>query len=761
MTLADDTMILRVRKSARERGSSGMGSGASAEGGALPPPKVGSAVNESEWMALEEMRKGALALWGQGGAGAAAGGEEGVDQETWEKRKFEMLSSIMTEPPTLEQFRWALDCVQSRSFALDTLQGAKCVCLCPMADLFNHDPAAPASLDFSPERAHFQLRTRRAWAKQQEVRITYGELSNADLLQYYGFVLEHNAHDSVYMSLTHLAPVIPRAAIGSEADRLDRLTILASLTNDNSLALSHTQDSSRLLMKHTGPTKELMMVARVLSLNRTALAMHHGRLDHLAARIATGKPLELHNELAAWRLLSAACQMRLARMPTSLEEDLEWLDRQDKGIVAYDAELRLCVAYRVALKRLLIRASDVLDGYMAATLRVGTICTILVPPAQSSFLVADHSSGRHQSQDSGTGLGELETWRLGGVAAESASALLLQAMEAMGVGVQAQGAPEVDWRGIDGRAEEIVERGEKLAEGNEEPLRDDGGVGFEDGSGGQLSRDETGGSFMNLVESVLDVSVPAANDVSPSGSPFSEPHSSAAPTPEAWSKRGAQKRKATTQFQGRTTEMVGGVVKGSRRAGNGPEGGLAARLEARSLLRALRGQDQQGGAGTGSAGGVIEETMEIRAAECMRELAASLGSDTVERAGGGQQVRSGAEDGEGAKENDKDDEVAAVEGLMDAIALFGEPGGEDGSREESIVGNHTRSKRGGQFTGGVTGNEALRRDRHVRSEEVGTKDERQINKEAMEKENPDGRRERGRGKGMRWDRDREEFEFFF
>ena len=317
-TLADDTMILRVRKSALGSSSRGEERGAGAGGGGLPPPKIGSAVNESEWRALEDMQKGARALWGNGGAGAAAG-EAGVDQATWEKNKFEMLSRVMTEPPTLEQLRWALDCVQSRSFALDTTEGVKCVCLCPMADLFNHDPAAPASLDFNPERAHFQLRTRCAWAKQQEVRITYGELSNADLLQYYGFVLAHNAHDRVYMSLAHLAPVLPRAAIGSEADRLDRLTILASITSDSSLALSQTQDSSRLLMKHTGPTKELMMVARVLSLNRTALAMYHGRLDDVVTRLACGKPLDLHNELAAWRLLSAACGVRLSRMPTSLE----------------------------------------------------------------------------------------------------------------------------------------------------------------------------------------------------------------------------------------------------------------------------------------------------------------------------------------------------------------------------------------------------------------------------------------------------------
>jgi hypothetical protein len=31
------------------------------------------------------------------------------------------------------------------------------------------------------------------WQKGEEIRITYGNLSNADLLQYYGFVLPYNA----------------------------------------------------------------------------------------------------------------------------------------------------------------------------------------------------------------------------------------------------------------------------------------------------------------------------------------------------------------------------------------------------------------------------------------------------------------------------------------------------------------------------------------------------------------------------------------
>jgi hypothetical protein len=48
-----------------------------------------------------------------------------------------------------------------------------------------------------------------------------------------------------------------------------------------------------------------------------------------ATRLATGKPLDLANELEAWRLLSAACSARLNRMPTTLDQDLTLLQREN------------------------------------------------------------------------------------------------------------------------------------------------------------------------------------------------------------------------------------------------------------------------------------------------------------------------------------------------------------------------------------------------------------------------------------------------
>ena len=454
LSLQDDTVTLRVRKSAR---------GKRAGGRVTPAPQIGSAVDEMEWRTLEEMRVGAEMLWGGGAGGLAGVATEAVDQVTWEEMKWRALQDGMASgAPTLQTFQWALDCVQSRAFALDTTQGVKCMCLCPMADIFNHDPDATATLDFDAPSGRFLLRTRRAWSKDEEVRITYGALSNIDLLQYYGFVLDGpNAHDYAYMSLAHLAPVLPRAAIGSEADRLDRLTLLAALSNHSSLGLSQSIDTTRLHIRHDGPTSELMKVARVLSLPRTALAANAGRLDALARRVDTGKPLDLDNEIAAWRLLSRACQDRLQRMPTSIAEDLDLLQGA-AATAALDEQDRVCVEYRVAHKRLLLSNVERLESYVEASLRVGAICTMMVPPSQAQLLLTRHHLGAEEA------VGEE------GEAAPSVGAGCTDPAQLVEMALQ-----------------EVV--GEACVDGDQEV---------------EVEQGEAGETFLNLVEGVLDPAAP-------------------------------------------------------------------------------------------------------------------------------------------------------------------------------------------------------------------------------------------------------------
>lgn len=234
-------------------------------------------------------------------------------------------------------------------------------------------------------------------------------------LQYYGFVLDYNLHDSEYLGITRLASEVQRAGIGSETDRLDRLTLLASLSEDSSLGLSQVRrlpytpslarhlsrcrlaarqvlkqsncaaitsadcagalrqalDSSRLVVTHGGPTTQLMMVARLLCLNRTALASEPD-VRRLAGQLASGRYLDLDNEIAAWRLVASACRACVADMPTTLQYDVGLLEGGGLGAV-----MRTCVRYRAARKRLLAQAAARLDAFVEASRRVGRVCTIL------------------------------------------------------------------------------------------------------------------------------------------------------------------------------------------------------------------------------------------------------------------------------------------------------------------------------------------------------------------------------------------------
>jgi hypothetical protein len=101
---------------------------------------------------------------------------------------------------TLAEFRWALLCVESRTFGRYLPQPS----LVPFADLLNHvnvhttyrwDPereAAVYSADASGLFPHVQ---------GAEAFMSYGPRSNAELLLHYGFALKHNRYETVALQL--------------------------------------------------------------------------------------------------------------------------------------------------------------------------------------------------------------------------------------------------------------------------------------------------------------------------------------------------------------------------------------------------------------------------------------------------------------------------------------------------------------------------------------------------------------------------------
>jgi len=93
-------------------------------------------------------------------------------------------------------FEWALSMVWSRAFWMKhTPDGEREATFIPYVDLCNHHHEA-AQVRPGVFGVRIQL-DRGAMEKGQQVEISYGNLSNTDLLVRYGFVLEDNPHDYV------------------------------------------------------------------------------------------------------------------------------------------------------------------------------------------------------------------------------------------------------------------------------------------------------------------------------------------------------------------------------------------------------------------------------------------------------------------------------------------------------------------------------------------------------------------------------------
>jgi len=67
--------------------------------------------------------------------------------------------------------------------------------LLPYVDSHNHNSSVTTNLEFQPRRQVFELRSGKDYASGEEVMISYGALSNDELLQRFGFVETNNPHD--------------------------------------------------------------------------------------------------------------------------------------------------------------------------------------------------------------------------------------------------------------------------------------------------------------------------------------------------------------------------------------------------------------------------------------------------------------------------------------------------------------------------------------------------------------------------------------
>jgi len=111
---------------------------------------------------------------------------------------------------TFENWQWAFTMLFSRAIRLRNLKKGETLALVPYADLINHSPYSQAYLDarekgdwlFKTGTEEVVLYADRAYRKMEQIYISYGPKSNADLLLLYGFALERNPFNSVDVTVS-------------------------------------------------------------------------------------------------------------------------------------------------------------------------------------------------------------------------------------------------------------------------------------------------------------------------------------------------------------------------------------------------------------------------------------------------------------------------------------------------------------------------------------------------------------------------------
>merc|ERR1719410_2100820 len=123
---------------------------------------------------------------------------------------------------SLAEYEWAYAILFSRAAKIDGFPDLpEFVCLMPYIDLINHNPNADTYIVGMEEGVNVMgmgdkerfilVRADKYYDQYEQVYISYGKKSNAQLLLLYGFCLERNAYDFIEVPMAHLLDGDPLA----------------------------------------------------------------------------------------------------------------------------------------------------------------------------------------------------------------------------------------------------------------------------------------------------------------------------------------------------------------------------------------------------------------------------------------------------------------------------------------------------------------------------------------------------------------------
>jgi len=258
---------------------------------------------------------------------------------------------------TEENWVWAFTMLFSRAIRLRNLQVGERLAMVPYADLINHSAFSQTFIDaresgdwlFKDGDEEVILYADRGYRQMEQIYISYGQKSNAELLLLYGFALERNPYNSVdvTVSISPRTAAVAAANEGIEEDPLaqDKLDFLFSVGRDRTVDFPCYADRYPVEM------------------------LEYLRLMMMTPEDTRGKPLEEFdysrtispaNEAAVLQSVVAAVKYQLGLFPQTEEDDA--LIIKDKNMFRlFSYNQRMAVRHRRNEKRLLKRTLAALE----------------------------------------------------------------------------------------------------------------------------------------------------------------------------------------------------------------------------------------------------------------------------------------------------------------------------------------------------------------------------------------------------------------
>ncbi|KAH0490858.1 hypothetical protein TgHK011_002309 [Trichoderma gracile] len=144
---------------------------------------------------------------------------------------------------TIEDYKWALCTVWSRSMDFALPDGSSIRLLAPFADMLNHSAEVKQCHAYDVKSGDLSVFAGKDYAIGDQVFIYYGPIPNNRLLRLYGFVIPDNPNDSYDLVLTThpLAPFY---------EQKQKLWVSAGLDSTTTIALTLTDPLPRNILRY-------------------------------------------------------------------------------------------------------------------------------------------------------------------------------------------------------------------------------------------------------------------------------------------------------------------------------------------------------------------------------------------------------------------------------------------------------------------------------------------------------------------------------